>query len=79
MNSVIPGRMYEHYKGGRYTVLLLVQDSTNARVKDTEKDDMVVYVSLTKGRVWCRELSEFIEPIEWPDGQTRPRFSLLDS
>lgn len=71
--TVTPG-VYEHYKGGRYTVLMVIKDSTNARMTDDGKPDVVVYVSLTNGSVWCRDLAEFIEPVAWSDGSTRPRF-----
>jgi hypothetical protein len=41
--------IYEHYRGGRYTALMLVQHH------DT-RQPMVVYVSHEKGSVNCRPL-----------------------
>jgi hypothetical protein len=64
-----PG-VYGHYKGGRYRVLFTVTESTNVR----EGAMVVIYVSLTNGNIFCRDLAEFSEPIIWPDGVTRPRF-----
>ncbi len=73
MNDIQPGKVYIHYKeGNRYTVLFLVKESTNARAGG----DGVVYVSLTTGSIRHRDLSEFIEEVEWPDGRTRTRFIL---
>lgn len=70
--EIIPDRVYEHHKGGKYLVLFVADDSTNAR----PGNKLVVYVSLTYGVIKCRDLSEFTESVEWPDGQTRPRFVL---
>lgn len=71
--DVIPNRVYDHHGGGRYLVLFVADESTNAR---KGKDQIVVYVSLTYGRVKCRDISEFTEVIKWPDGTMKPRFSL---
>lgn len=65
-------KVYAHYKGGKYLVLFLADESTNARTGNK----VVVYVSLTYGAIKCRDLSEFTEIIEWPDGIKRPRFVL---
>jgi hypothetical protein len=73
--NVIPGKVYLHYKGGRYLVLHIVDESTNAR-KGTQG---VVYVSLTYGKIKHRDLAEFIEEVEWPGGSKRPRFVLEES
>ncbi len=62
---------YTHYKGGKYLVLFTADDSTNER--DGQKT--VVYVSLSQMRVYCRNLEEFIESVQWPDGKMRPRFA----
>lgn len=72
--KVILGSVYKHYKGGRYLVLHITEESTNARIGNMG----VVYVSLTYGKVKHRELSEFIEETEWPDGVRRARFVLED-
>ncbi len=71
-HTVLPQRVYEHFKGGKYLVLSVAEDSTNARTGN----HVVVYVSLTYGTVKVRDLNEFVEEIEWPDGIRRPRFVL---
>tara|TARA_B100000508_G_scaffold60333_2_gene47506 strand:+ start:53005 stop:53265 length:261 start_codon:yes stop_codon:yes gene_type:complete len=78
MEGIHLNKIYDHYKGGRYLTLLLIEDSTNDRIVDGVKNKMVVYVSLNnvKEKIWCRLLSEFIEEVKWPDGSMRPRFSL---
>ncbi len=70
MEQILPNRVYEHHKGGRYLVLSVAEESTNAR----KGNEVVVYVSLTYGKVKCRDLSEFTELVVWPDGEKRPRF-----
>ncbi len=70
--NVVPGRIYAHYKGGRYLVLHIAEESTNARPGSKG----VIYVSLTYGKIKHRDLSEFTEEVEWPDGNMRPRFVL---
>ena len=70
MQSIELGKVYKHYKGGRYLVLHLVEESTNARKGSIG----VIYVSLTYGTIKHRDLKEFIEEVEWPDGTQNPRF-----
>ena len=70
MEDVIQNQVYEHYKGGKYLVLFVADDATDKRDGNT----LVVYVSLTYGKVYCRDLSEFVEVIEWSDGTKQPRF-----
>lgn len=68
----LPNRVYIHHGGGRYLVLSVADDSTNSR----PGNKLVVYVSLTYGKIKCRDLTEFFEIIKWPDGQERTRFIL---
>ncbi|HVZ76064.1 MAG TPA: DUF1653 domain-containing protein [Candidatus Paceibacterota bacterium] len=70
--EVLPGQIYKHYKGGRYYVLGIAQESTNKRVGKLG----VVYISLTYGILKHRDLSEFTGKVRWPDGKKRPRFIL---
>ena len=70
MQPIELGKIYKHYKGGRYLVLHLVEESTNARKGNIG----VIYVSLTYGTIKHRDLKEFIEEVEWPDNIKRPRF-----
>jgi hypothetical protein len=67
--------VWEHRSGGRYLVLGLGR-------LDEDDDDVVVYVRLY-GRdeggapMSVRRRTSFLEPVMWPDGQTRPRFMRL--
>lgn len=70
MEEPVLNKIYKHYIDGRYLVLALADESTNAR----KGNRVVVYVSLTYGTVKCRDLSEFMEIVEWPDGSRKPRF-----
>lgn len=74
MEEVLPQRVYEHAKGGKYLVLIVASDSTNARAGNP----IVVYVSLTYGTVKARDLAEFVEKVVWPDGVRRSRFVLSE-
>lgn len=71
-----PG-LYEHYRGGCYTLLLV------ALLKEDESPQ-VVYVasqpvrSYLGGSPWVCPLSEWIEEVEWPDGSRGPRFKHTD-
>lgn len=49
-----PG-LFRHYKGGLYRVLFVAHDSTNVR----EGGAVVVYLSLTTGRINVRDEAEF--------------------
>jgi hypothetical protein len=69
-------RIYRHHRGGLYLVLLRgVHDSTNDRTHEPS----VVYVSLDegphRGQLNVRHEREFFEPVTWPDGKLRPRFT----
>src|SRR5262245_21876031 len=67
--DVKPG-IYRHYKGGLYRVLGMIRDSTNA----TAGRWLVQYVSLTYGEVHARHVDEWLEDVEWPDGEVRSRY-----
>lgn len=66
---VQPG-IYKHYGGGRYRVLFEAHDSTNG---PREGLSMVVYVSLTTGRINVRDALEFVGDVTL-DGVSVPRF-----
>jgi hypothetical protein len=51
--------IFRHYKGGKYRVLFHASESTNARAKPDRPADLVVYVSLTTGKIHVREREEF--------------------
>jgi hypothetical protein len=73
--TIQSGKTYKHYKGGLYTVLFVAEETTNARKGN---NGGVVYVSHTYGKIKYRDLDEFIEQIEWSDGEVRPRFILAE-
>jgi len=65
-----PGR-YRHFKGGEYQVIDTATHSETG-------EDLVVYRPLYgEGKLWVRPLHMFLEQVE-KDGQTIPRFSLLE-
>lgn len=66
--------MYDHYKGGKYMVLVVGYESTNARTPGR----VVIYVSLKYAQVKCRDYEEFVEMVKWPDGNMAPRFKLAE-
>lgn len=66
---------YRHYKGGTYTLLCIARDSSNHSNRPNQR--IAIYVSHQRRTVRVRELDEFLEPVVWPDGVTRPRFDLM--
>ena len=76
MELPISGKTYKHHTSGRYVVICLCEETTNARKGNSGG---VIYVSLTYGKIKHRDLSEFIEEVPWPDGIMRPRFVLEES
>lgn len=70
------GRVYRHYKGARYLVLALGQDSNN----DRNQELTVYYCSVDPGPragKWRnRFASEWCELVRWPSNAMRPRFAL---
>jgi hypothetical protein len=70
--TVLPGQIYQHKNNHKYRVLHVVHDSTNAR----EGRQGVVYQSLDDRNINYRDLVEFEEVVEWPDGKMRSRFVL---
>lgn len=60
----VPGKIYKHYKGGLYEVLLLA--------KHTEEDNMlVIYKSIQFGTHYARPISIWCESVK-----SNPRFGL---
>ncbi len=62
---------YRHYKGGTYTLLAVAENSEN------RSELMAVYVSHARQKVLVRPWLMFNEPVVWPDGVLRPRFTPL--
>ena len=68
-------RMYRHWRGGRYTLLLVAE--THLHNGDLD----VVYISHTTGAIVTRPLQRdsrdqesWIDMVEWPDKIHRERF-----
>jgi hypothetical protein len=74
MQEIGPNQIYTHYKGGRYRIITVAEEATNAR----EGELLVVYASVEDGRVWCRDFEEFTESVTLPNGETQPRFVLTE-
>lgn len=64
------GKIYQHYKGGKYQVLTLAEHTES-------KEDLVIYRSLHYGSTHARPLSNWNDVIE-VEGETFPinRFKL---
>ena len=68
--SVIPGSLFQHYKGNRYQVLHVARHSETL-------EELVVYQALYGDfGIWVRPLSMFFETITL-NGSPTPRFKLL--
>ena len=52
----IPGKKYQHYKGGTYEVITLSQHTET-------KEDLVIYKSLLFGNVYARPLKQWFEKV----------------
>lgn len=67
--AVTPG-IWKHYSGFNAFVI-------GVGVLHDTTWEFVAYTSskaADEGRVLLRALSDFLAPVEWPDGVTRPRF-----
>lgn len=63
---------YEHYKGGRYRLLMMAQHSET-------KEQLAIYVSLDgTGTIWARPVSMWSEEVKTVGGSVRPRFQAID-
>ena len=70
--EIIPGAIYQHYKGKQYRVIGLGKHSETL-------EDLVMYECLYEsplGRLWCRPAAMWSEPVD-VDGNIVPRFKLL--
>ena len=71
-HEIIPGAIYQHYKGKNYRVIGVGKHSESL-------EDVVLYEALYDnplGRLWCRPASMWSEPIN-VDGNIVPRFRFL--
>lgn len=70
--DAVAGRFYIHGKsGGRYMCMGVGYNSNNAPQEDGRVE---VYYRGPSGLMHNRALSEWSQPVEWPDGVIRPRF-----
>lgn len=71
--EIIPGRIYQHFKGGRYRVVLLARDSA-----DPERT-IVIYSTLgldVPPTIWARNSSEWNDMVRNKEGSLVRRFEL---
>lgn len=66
-------KSFKHYQGGTYTLLMVARNS------EQREELLAVYVSHQTQQIWVRPWLMFNEPIQWPDGVTRPRFVEMTS
>lgn len=70
--EIIPGAIYQHYKGKQYRVIGIGKHSESL-------EDVVLYEALYDnplGRLWCRPLMMWDELVD-VDGDKVPRFKFL--
>ncbi|NUN04549.1 MAG: DUF1653 domain-containing protein [Bdellovibrio sp.] len=70
--DIIPGAIYQHYKGKQYRVIGVGKHSESL-------EDIVLYEALYAnplGRLWCRPVSMWPQLVE-VEGQKIPRFKFL--
>lgn len=67
-----PGQLWQHYKGGKYRIVLLAKNN-----QTDELYDVVVYVDATDSeKVWTQSLERFLSTEQY-EGNTVPRFTLI--
>ena len=71
-----PGTIWQHYKGGVYTVLGISTWAGRSEDETTAERLGVVYMGAQSGCVWWRSVREWHEPITVLGGVERPRFAL---
>ena len=71
-HEIIPGAIYQHYKGKHYRVIGIGKHSETL-------DDVVLYEALYDnplGRLWCRPAAMWSESVK-VEGDLAPRFKFL--
>jgi len=72
-NPVVPGGIYEHFKGKRYKVIGVAKHSETL-------EELVVYRALYgDGGLWVRPRAMFCEKVTKRNGEVVDRFHLVDS
>lgn len=76
MNSSedVPPGLWRHYKNVLYRVIGVANDSTNG---NSEGRLMVIYISDAEHGLRVRDLNQFLEMVELPDGRKCPRFTYI--
>lgn len=79
MNDVIVGKIYKHFKGKKYKVICIANDSENDM--DDGPRQLVVYEALYgKHLIWVRPYDLFISKVDkekYPDSTQEYRFELV--
>lgn len=67
--EVVPGP-YRHFKGGLYTV-----EKEGLLLEGPKEEIAVIYSAVgDPSKTFIRPLREWVDVMEWPDGEYRPRF-----
>jgi hypothetical protein len=59
---------HQHHKGGKYRLVA-------KGIDEATREPRFMYQSDEYSYVWDRKAIVFLEPVKWPDGSLRPRFS----
>lgn len=70
VETISPGMVYEHFKGGRYVVLCIARHSES-------KEFMIIYREENGDRVWARPAKMFLDTVI-RDAYTGPRFKRIE-
>ncbi len=80
MREIIPGKIYRHFKGKKYIILDIVNDSESN--SDEELKKVVIYQALYgEGLKWARKYAEFISEVDhkkYPDVKQKYRFEEVE-
>lgn len=66
-----PGEIYQHYKGGLYSVVARA-------IKEDTLEPLVIYQSNAKRSVWARTLDNFTSSVEVGDDSPVQRFERVN-
>lgn len=67
--EIIPGQVWQHYKGKHYKIIVLGKHSETG-------EELVAYKREEDGNIYFRPISMFFEEVEW-EGKKMPRFVLV--
>jgi len=72
MRKILVGKIYHHFKGNDYKVVFIGKNSETM-------EDVVIYQSLTDGKVWVRPYDMFnslVDTTKYPEIKQKYRFEL---